>query len=233
MKMSFLDRFTDPRIRQRIEEKLERLMLFESEVPAVFIVHDVRDISLVYMSKRGLDVLGTTLDKITKSFKEYHSHYFNLEEAEYYTERVIDLVTRNNTDEFVTFFQQVRRSPVHEWMWHLSATKIFVRDLDEKPLLFLTLSIPVDPKSHMTTKVERLQSELDFLRKNQHVFASLTSREKEILRLMALGKNSEEIAETLHISGMTVSTHRRNVKAKISAHTPYDITRFAQAFDMI
>ncbi|HYH13856.1 MAG TPA: helix-turn-helix transcriptional regulator, partial [Flavisolibacter sp.] len=207
MKMAFLDRFTDSQIRQQIEEKLERLQLFEHEVPAVFIIHDVRDVSLVYMSKRGLEALGTTLDEITKSFKEYHSRYFNLEDAEYYAEKVANLVAQNNSDEFVTFFQQVRRSPAHEWIWHLSATKIFVRDLDGQPLLFLTLSIPVDPQSHMTPKVERLQQELDFLRKHQHVFASLTSREKEILRLIALGKNSEEIAEALHISQMTVSTH--------------------------
>jgi DNA-binding CsgD family transcriptional regulator len=50
---------------------------------------------------------------------------------------------------------------------------------------------------------------------------------------MALGKNSEQIATALHISEMTVSTHRRNIKAKIGAQSSYDITRFAQAFDMI
>ena len=170
---------------------------------------------------------------MTTSFKEYHSRYFNLADAEYYVDKIKSLMIGNNSDELVTFFQQVRRSPAHEWLWHLSASKIFVRDLDEKPLLFLTLSIPVDSKSHITTKVERLQREYDFLRRNQHVFAALTNREKEILRYMALGKNSEEIAESLHISEMTVSTHRRNIKAKIGAHTPYDITRFAQAFDLI
>lgn len=231
--MAFLDRFTEPILRQRIEEKLERLKQFESIVPAVFVVHDIRDFSLVYMSKRGLDVLGTTLEEITRSFKDYHSHYFNLEDAEYYSEKIACFIARNSIDEMVTYFQQVRRSPEHEWVWHLSATKILERDLNDQPLLALTVSMPVDSKSHITTKVERLQREYDFLRKNQHVFASLTGREKEILQLMALGKNSEQIATALHISEMTVSTHRRNIKAKIGAQSSYDITRFAQAFDMI
>jgi len=231
--MAFLDQYTDPQLRQQIEEKLEQLKQFEAIVPAVFVVHDIRDFSLVYMSKRGLEGLGTTLEEIRTSFHEYHSQYFNLEDAEYYAEKVKSFLARNKTDEMVTYFQQVRLLPKLEWVWHLSATQVIVRDQENKPLLVLTLSMPVDSKSHITTKVERLQREYDFLRKNQQVFASLTNREKEILRHMALGRNSEEIASTLHISEMTVSTHRRNIKAKISAQTPYDITRFAQAFDLI
>lgn len=231
--MAFLDRYTDPELRQRIEQKLEELKQFEDIVPAVFVVHDIRDFSLVYMSKRGLEGLGTTLEEIRTSFKDYHSQYFNLEDAEYYAEKIAAFIARNQADEIVTFFQQVRLVTDQEWVWHLSGTQILLWDMEGKPLLVLTLSMPVDSKSHITTKVERLQREYDFLRRNQHVFAALTNREKEILRYMALGKNSEEIAENLHISEMTVSTHRRNIKAKIAAQTPYDITRFAQAFDLI
>lgn len=231
--MAFLDRFTEPILRQRIEERLESIKLFETSVPAVLVVHDVRDFSLIYISKRGLDALGTTLEEIRTSFTDYHSRYFNLEDAEYYAEKIASFLARNKQDEIVTYFQQVRLAPEYEWVWHLSSTRIFLRDQEGQPLLSLTLSIPVDSKSHITTKVERLQREYDFLRKNQHIFASLTGREKEILSLLAMGKNSEQIATALHISEMTVSTHRRNIKAKIGAQTPYDITRFAQAFDMI
>lgn len=231
--MAFLARYTDPELRQRIEQILEQLKQFENMVPSVFVVHDVRDFSLVYMSKRGLESLGVTLEEIRTSFKEYHGQYFNLEDAVYYTEKIAAFIARNKADEMVTYFQQVRLLPKREWVWHLSSSQILLRDQEGKPLLILTLSMPVDSKSHITTKVERLQREYDFLRKHQHIFAALTNREKEILRYMALGKNSEEIAQALHISEMTVSTHRRNIKAKIGAQTPYDITRFAQAFDLI
>jgi DNA-binding CsgD family transcriptional regulator len=95
------------------------------------------------------------------------------------------------------------------------------------------MAIPVDPQSHINTKVERLLQENTFLRKNQQVFASLTKREKEILRLVALGNSTNEIAEQLHISIPTAFTHRRNLKSKLKAQTNYDLTRFAQAFDLI
>lgn len=41
-----------------------------------------------------------------------------------------------------------------------------------------------------------------------------TRREKEILRLLAVGKTSWEIADELHISKDTVDTHRRNILKK-------------------
>jgi DNA-binding CsgD family transcriptional regulator len=50
---------------------------------------------------------------------------------------------------------------------------------------------------------------------------------------MALGHSSMEIAGNLHISETTANTHRRNIRRKINANSIYDITRFAQAFDLI
>jgi DNA-binding CsgD family transcriptional regulator len=216
-----------------VKKALEDLFLFEKRVPAVFTVHDVRDLSLVYMSQRGLDLLGVTLSEITLSFQDYHSRFFNLEDAQHYVPIVTGLLERNNTEDVVTFFQQVRRSPEQEWRWYFSATKIFVRDLQEKPLLFMTLSLPIDPNSHMTSKVERLLKENEFLRKNHHLFSSLTKREKEILRYMTLGHSISELSSKLFISEATLLTHKRNIKRKLQAQSPYDLTRFAQAFDLI
>ena len=44
----------------------------------------------------------------------------------------------------------------------------------------------------------------------------LTRREKEILKLIALGKTNEEIADKLNISSLTVKTHVSNIYRKIN-----------------
>jgi len=46
------------------------------------------------------------------------------------------------------------------------------------------------------------------------VNASLSDREIDVLRLLASGKATKEIAEALHISTSTVITHRKNLSAK-------------------
>jgi DNA-binding CsgD family transcriptional regulator len=229
----WLNTTDDPALQEAAQQKIAALQVFEQEVPCVFIVHDLADSSVVYMSQRGLQILGTTLEDIRQLKAEYYDRYFNPEDARDYVPRILGLLERNNTDELISFFQQVRPSPAHEWTWYLSSSKILLRDGEGKPRLTITMAVPVDTEHPVATKVERLLEENNFLRRHHLVFASLTRREKEILRLMALGINSTGIAEKLHISEATASTHRRNIRNKINAQSPYDITRFAQAFDLI
>jgi PAS domain S-box-containing protein len=47
----------------------------------------------------------------------------------------------------------------------------------------------------------------------------LRSREREVVTLIALGLDTDEIAERLYISPSTVRTHVRNAMARLGAHT--------------
>ena len=62
---------------------------------------------------------------------------------------------------------------------------------------------------------------------------SLSKREKEVLRLLAKGQNSTEIAEALFISEATVKTHRKNIRNKLQAESTFDLLQFAQAFNLV
>jgi DNA-binding NarL/FixJ family response regulator len=55
----------------------------------------------------------------------------------------------------------------------------------------------------------------------------LSSRQKEIVKLLAQGRNSRKIAEMLGISQKTVETHRRNVMLRTSCRSTADLVRYA------
>lgn len=55
----------------------------------------------------------------------------------------------------------------------------------------------------------------------------LTSREKDVLKLLAEGNSNKEIARTLDISVRTVETHRQNIKSKLDIHTAAGLARYA------
>jgi len=223
----------DQELQAQAREKITKLQLFEEEVPAIFIIHDVIHSSVVYMSKRGLDELGVTLDDIRLHHIDYHAKFFNPVDAETYVPKIIGLIERNKTDEIISYFQQVRKSPNLPWNWYMSSTKVFLRDKAGKPRLIITLAMPVETIHPITTKVEKLLEENAFLKKNYHLFITLTKREKQILALMAKGANSNEMAAQLNMSEATANTHRRNIRRKLNIQTNYDILRFAQAFDLI
>jgi DNA-binding NarL/FixJ family response regulator len=55
----------------------------------------------------------------------------------------------------------------------------------------------------------------------------LTSREQEVLRLLADGKRVKEIAHQLNISAKTVESHRQNIMDKLEIHSTIELTRYA------
>jgi DNA-binding NarL/FixJ family response regulator len=55
----------------------------------------------------------------------------------------------------------------------------------------------------------------------------LTPREAEVVKLIAEGQSSQEIAELLVISPKTVERHRANVLEKLALHDRVDLTRYA------
>jgi DNA-binding CsgD family transcriptional regulator len=221
-------------LQKRIDEKIYLLKKLELDIAAITIIHDLRDTSVIYMSPRGLKILGITMRELIAIGPDYHARFFNMEFAEGYMPKIFGLIERNNNDEIISFFQQVRSSPDKDWTWYLSCTKILMRDEEGKPLLIITNAVPMDAEHYIeAAKAQRMLDENSFLRRNEYLFNSLTKREKEILKLMAMGLSSAQMAKKLHISEMTATTHRRNIKSKLNAETNYDITKFAQAFDLI
>jgi len=57
--------------------------------------------------------------------------------------------------------------------------------------------------------------------------SSLTSREKEILGLIARGLISKQIADKLYISVNTVNTHRQRIIEKLNVSNTYEAIRYA------
>lgn len=55
----------------------------------------------------------------------------------------------------------------------------------------------------------------------------LTSREREILQLLAERKSNKEIAQSLNLSLYTVETHRRNLQEKLNLHSLAELILYA------
>ncbi len=71
----------------------------------------------------------------------------------------------------------------------------------------------------------------NFLRKGRkdfkHPFNGLTIREREVLKLIAEGKSSKDIAGLLFISPRTAEHHRANIRKKLGLQSTADLTKHA------
>jgi DNA-binding NarL/FixJ family response regulator len=58
-------------------------------------------------------------------------------------------------------------------------------------------------------------------------FSLLTPREREVLKLIAEGKSTAQIAQSLVISEKTVESHRFNIMNKLEVYSVAELTKFA------
>jgi two-component system response regulator NreC len=75
-----------------------------------------------------------------------------------------------------------------------------------------------------------IQSQMDEPHKR---LASLSEREAEVLRLIALGHRNTEIAEMAHLSVKTVETYKSRLMQKLDLHSRAALVRFALDLDLL
>lgn len=114
-----------------------------------------------------------------------------------------------------------------------SGIRGFILKSDAGQLLVQAVETLLRHRPFFTGRVSEmvLQGYLDpseDIRTNETGNASpLTAREREIVQLVAEGKSSKEVAETLGISVRTAETHRANILRKLGLRTAIDIVRYA------
>ena len=221
-------------LQKRIKDKIEEIKQTANEYPGAVVIHNIQELRIFYMSPRALNGINRKWEEVKNmSMKEYHEKYFNPEDANDYLPKIQEMLLGKNPEAMVSFFQQVRTAEDGEWEWYLTSMRVLMDDDEGNPLLTISFAIPIDAKNHVTNKVNRLLEENSFLREHHEKFYSLGKREKEVLRLIAVGKSNPEISQELHISEMTVETHRKNIKRKLKIKSPFDLQQYARAFDLI
>lgn len=221
------------KLQEKIKEKVAQIACVAPDIPGIVIIYNISTNSVEYISPRGLEILSVSLEEIKKGGSDYQSKFLNPEDVKDYLPKIAALLERNNINESTCIFQQVKAAKEQEWVWHICSVKIIMQDEQQRPLLAITLAFPIDTLQNSPAKMDRLVEENNFKRKNYHSFNKLGTREREVLRLLALGKSSPETAEILFITNTTVETHRKNIKQKLQTSSFFELCQYARAFDLI
>jgi len=64
-------------------------------------------------------------------------------------------------------------------------------------------------------------------RVNQDPYAQLTERERDVLKLLAEGHSTQEIADMLVITPKTVEGHKTNLMSKLGIHNRIELVKYA------
>ncbi len=216
-----------------IEEKINQFAPVAESMPGVMVVHKIEGFAPLYMTSNGLDLLGLTLEELKAIGEDYQKKFLNEDFMEDYLAFLRKAMKEKKEDETYNFFHQVQLREDQDYVWYVSSIKIFHKDPEGNPTHTILIAFPLGDLEHIPQKAEKMLDESLFLKKNRKKFLSLGRRGKEVLRLVAMGKTSAEIAEELNVSTDTVNSHRRIVKEKLGISSSYQFTKYARSFDLI
>ena len=84
---------------------------------------------------------------------------------------------------------------------------------------------------------EVIQSLITMSDQNQEIadaaYSTLTEREQEMLRLLAEGMSTDEIANMYSVSRKTIENHRNNLMKKLNVETTVDLIRYASRLGLL
>lgn len=107
---------------------------------------------------------------------------------------------------------------------------ILIRDREDVPesgIIFSETIQMTDSDKMILRKLEKMAALVSLHTSGDPQNEDLSDREKDVLRLVALGMTNREIGEKLYISAHTVITHRKNITAKLGIKTIAGLTMYA------
>lgn len=79
----------------------------------------------------------------------------------------------------------------------------------------------------------QIQAKLLAMQRGKRVSVLLSKREREVIKLIALGRSSKEIGQTMGISPRTVDTYRNRLMQKLGLTSFADVIRYAVRTGMV
>ena len=125
-----------------------------------------------------------------------------------------------------SYFQNIKSLHSKDYIWYYSVKKKFEGDLT------LSITNPLSTLGDAYKKIEKVLEEDLFIRKNFNKYASLTKRERQIIRLIARGLSSQQIADSLFVSIHTINTHRKKIWQKLEISSFPELIHFAEQFEL-
>ncbi|MFP4024563.1 MAG: helix-turn-helix transcriptional regulator [Thiohalospira sp.] len=200
----------------------------------VGVVINSRNGENLYMNAMSEQILGYTAEETRELGKNYaKAIQYDEKEAREILNEIDDFFHCQDDSAILAQFQRLRPKHKKDYEWMYIASKLLCEKPDQPASKRLLIAAPVSHMGNMNCKIKRVLEENLYMKKNFKRFAALTKREKEVLSLVAVGKESKEISEMLFISRYTVEQHRKNIARKIEHRNFTELIQFAMAFDLI
>ena len=212
----------------KLSEKNLNITDVAEYLPGFVHLNSPDDISIQYANSEMTNTFELTLRDVREMGLNFQKIYVHPASTEIVLPKLVPFLEKNDPHDVFSFFQAFRRVVGSPYEWYFSTSKISVKDG-----MILTLTNPVSSFGHLTKKILDVVEEDLFVQRHYAKFEQLSVREKQVLKLLALGHTHQSISEQLFISKYTVKTHRQNICRKLGINHIAELIRYARGFGLI
>lgn len=195
-----------------------------SEMPMFAYINDVSTLNAKYLNPFGVKKIDLDVNELYNQGHAYVNNLTTKSLLEYNVRVTRQFERMGDRNTYCEFFQYF---PVNGQMKWLPSIKVFLSDKE-----YLTICHGMDQLGHIGRFVQDILDSSFIDRDGWQMYLSLSRREKEVLRLLAEGHSSKQIADELFISKFTVDTHRKNIFKKLNTNNQSVLFKMSQAFDL-
>ncbi len=147
-------------------------------------------------------------------------------------EEVVFLQEKYAQTRWIVSSDELSKAAIHTWLYQSERISILLKD---SPLEDLTSAIKLSLKGerYVSSYITNLLLETSKQKQHDKSQHMLTITEQEILKEMALGKSTREIAALRNVSMHTIMTHRKNIFRKIEVNNVHEATKYAMKAGLI
>jgi DNA-binding CsgD family transcriptional regulator len=202
-------------------------------IPGSVMVQDLNAMTNLYMNKFGCDILHHSSEELKTFGAEYFSRFFPADEIVTHKQALMQFINQNDSTRLHSFLQRVRPGLHAEFSWYFTTSRLITSPTDPAFSNLVNIAVPVNMLSMTGHRISNMIENDDYIRKNFYRFNMLSTREKEIIRLIVEGRSSYEIAQMLFRSIHTINTHRKNIIHKLEVNSLASLIKFAVAFNLV
>ncbi|MEC3908736.1 helix-turn-helix transcriptional regulator [Tamlana sp. 2201CG12-4] len=195
-------------------------------LPGTLHLNALDDFSLQYFDESGEDVYKCSYDVVKAEGYEIMDKVIHHKDTIAILPHLQKYVINQDASSNISFFQRLKGIGKKHYEWYFTNCK-----LSDVGLVSITHAVK-DLRNHGAI-IEKVLEEHTFFKKNFKKFQSLTKREREVLKELAIGKTAPQISGAFFISVNTVKTHRQRIFEKLEVNTFTELYKYAFHFDLL
>lgn len=190
---------------------------------------DYEKCAQVYFNPKAEDYFGVNNHVLNELGFMYMYKYLHPENYNVINTHLTYFSDARNYNKVLSHLYYVNTKKGYRWMYN--STKVVTLSNTGMPKYVFTSGIDVADSLTGKDKHKLLEKFMPSIKHNEGNFHALSSREKEIFRLIVREKSSIEIAELLKITPATADTHRNNIIQKLNVKSSVGFVKYALMYD--